>query len=109
MTNPLQLLKDARALITPENAWTQGANARDANDKQVFARSPDAVSFCMFGALVRADPTFVGDLSPELSAAITCLRFIDEAEVIHFNDWHLYKDAITQFDNAIARLETNDQ
>jgi len=48
----VQFLRDARKLIT-DNGWTQNAWARNASGNAVPADHPDAVCFCVAGALKR--------------------------------------------------------
>ena len=48
---PLQLLREARAIITKPEAWTQGTAARDAAGEPIGVEHQDAVSWCATGAL----------------------------------------------------------
>ncbi len=50
--NCLEGLKQIRALI--DKGWTQGDFARDRNGQGVSSTSPDAVCWCLFGAIKRA-------------------------------------------------------
>ena len=49
----LEVLMNAKELIRDRDNWTQGTMARDKNGKGVLAYSPDAVCFCVTGALTR--------------------------------------------------------
>jgi hypothetical protein len=55
---PLEVLRDARFLISDPAKWTQGANARDAKGELVFATSRRAVCFCAEGSLVKTTGAF---------------------------------------------------
>ena len=48
------LLTDAEAILANGAAWTQGANARNADGKSVPILSADAVEWDVFGALQKA-------------------------------------------------------
>lgn len=48
----IDLVKETRALL--KKGWTKGANARNVGRKEVTYSSPDAVSFCVNGAMHRA-------------------------------------------------------
>lgn len=48
------LLSAAAALIATETAWSKGANARDADGNYCPILSPNAESWDLFGALVKA-------------------------------------------------------
>jgi hypothetical protein len=59
MTSPLpsEVLSRAADLIEPEGAWTQGSYGRTADGSSVYYDDPNAVCFCLRGALRRVDPT----------------------------------------------------
>ena len=46
-------LDEARALIEPEGAWTQGKYARGKSGREAKATSKSAVCFCAMGAVGR--------------------------------------------------------
>ena len=48
------VLDKAADLIEPEGAWTQGAEARDANGEELSYPYDDAVCFCAGGAVWKA-------------------------------------------------------
>jgi hypothetical protein len=54
-------LREARATLTPEEAWAQGASAYDASHKQVRETDPTAVCWCALGAIARAFNSHYGD------------------------------------------------
>src|SRR4029079_12117931 len=49
-----QIVQRARALIATPQTWTQRESARDSSGEPVSWRSPEAVQFCIWGALNRA-------------------------------------------------------
>ncbi|MGI4744926.1 MAG: DUF6197 family protein [Janthinobacterium lividum] len=55
-----EVLDAAADLLTSEGAWTQGAQARRADGKQVMADGPNAVCWCLIGATEAADPEYFG-------------------------------------------------
>ncbi len=50
----IEVLKGARKLLERRGAWGQGENARDKTGRVILPTSPDAVRFCLNGALMRA-------------------------------------------------------
>ena len=55
MESPItQALEEARALLARRGGWIKWHNAMTKDHRQVGATSPDAVRFCMDGALFRA-------------------------------------------------------
>lgn len=75
----LDVLKKARELIGDPSRWTQGLSARNANGGFVGVRSPDAICWCVGGAI-----EYVGGTCP---AAFTLL---DQAAVEMTNDKGIY-------------------
>ena len=71
MSQPLErrIIARARALIASPGSWTQGEFARDANDAPVNWRSPEAVRFCVWGALNRAAYEMTGDKRQSITLA----------------------------------------
>lgn len=60
---PLAVLREARAILSKHDAWTQHAVARNRGGQGVYAESHEAVCFCATGSLHRA----VINLSPATS------------------------------------------
>ena len=50
----IELLQEARSLITPLGSWIQGEVASTASGSWALIVGPDAVKFCLEGALTRA-------------------------------------------------------
>jgi hypothetical protein len=57
MSDVLQVLRQARELISDPKHWTQKACARDVNGEHIDIFSPDAVCFCVGGAIERVSKT----------------------------------------------------
>ena len=49
--SPQVLLRDLRELLTDEDHWTQGALARDAENRWVDPDAPSATCWCLMGAI----------------------------------------------------------
>lgn len=47
-----------RELLISEDKWTKGAGARSINQQIVATNSPNAVCWCIFGALDRCYPNY---------------------------------------------------
>jgi hypothetical protein len=56
-----QIVQRARALIATPQTWAQDEFARDRFGEPVSWRSPEAVQFCIWGALNRAAREMTGD------------------------------------------------
>lgn len=53
MKTTLQILKEARELLSEPKRWTTQAAARDATGNEVSVDSPRAACFCSIGAIER--------------------------------------------------------
>lgn len=51
MTDILPYLQQVRTKLTPAGSWTKGTCARDAKRKPVPACNPEAVMWCIVGAI----------------------------------------------------------
>ena len=110
----LQILKDARALISDEKNWLQGYYS--ANDEGVYVRpfEPSATCFCIVGAMHKVMGLPLSESIPEtvgiLFAADEKLRDnFDgsfEGVIVDFNDENSHAEVIALFDRAIARAES---
>jgi hypothetical protein len=99
----LDVLKDVRELLSDPNHWTKGAYARDARDNFREPRAPDAVKFCLLGALARFDAS---EYEPALSRlAVGVQRRGQNATLAQFNDASSHEDVLALLDEAIARMK----
>ena len=105
MNSVKETLIAARKLIEKPENWAQGAYARDAKGVDLSSKGAkkgnEAVSFCMYGALMRVNGPF------ELRAA-ELLR--DAADVLFnaraitwTNDQHSHEEVLRWIDTAIER------
>lgn len=95
-----QTLLAARELLTPEGAWTQGSYARDASGRRTGCWEPNAVCWCLEGAIKR-----VSNTDEEYSEALSLLAH--EVRLVHrWNDHPDRKpqDVLQLLDNLISRL-----
>lgn len=46
--------------VLEKNGWTKEVCARDSNNQQVFTDDPAACSFCVMGAIFKAEEEFYG-------------------------------------------------
>ena len=107
----LQLLKDAREILTPNGAWTTGASARDILTRPDHSVSDRAVSWCMTGALYRVQQT--KDLSREVfDQALIALgqETWRSAPLYSLSSWNDQEgrtqgEVLACYDRAIANLE----
>jgi hypothetical protein len=122
MTDTLNYLKKTKELIASEVNWTKQVEARDERGRQVLATSPDAVCFCLMGALRRISykdcgviprppyPSFVAyyDTIAALNKCLPSDPKRPNETIVSFNDSHTHADVISLLDSTIAGLE-NDQ
>lgn len=65
-------------LFSRDGTWTQGALARDANGEKCYPADPEAVCWCLVGAVLRID--FCGQSER--------LRKLESIIVCYVNDWN---------------------
>lgn len=86
----VEVLTEARELITPPERWTRGWYARDAEGREVDATDPNAVCFCSIGALCRAEGRFEPGVSPVATEyLIEATGSEDTFGILDFNDGKL--------------------
>lgn len=120
----LQIIQDARALISDPNNWVQGTMALDYGDYPVAADSAWAKKFDAVAALGRAAGVVSGMMGDALLsvvvhsdayqlARITLSRFAskDEQEaqlggaIAEYNDTHTHQEVLDLFDAAANHLK----
>lgn len=94
------LVREARKLITPPEAWTKGVLARDSNGKPIWVKHDDAYCFCIVGALERLSSVW-----QESRAAIEALIESCPEGVGQFNDTHTHEEALALLDKVADDLE----
>ena len=102
MKTTVETLRDAKALIDTPAKWTQHADARRSNNIPCSYANPDAICFCIVGAVWRA--------SGEFSKAFHLVQWQAQEEgrhVVQFNDHPdtSHNDVMAFFDRAIALAE----
>lgn len=100
--NTLEILKAARALLTPPEAWAKNDFAFDSSGNLLAPSNKYAVSWCATGACIRA-----GGKLAAIAAARELSRQLGGREVFDFNDRDetTHADVLQLFDDTIARLE----
>lgn len=104
--NKQETLKAIKAVIDTPAKWTKGQLAKDARGRRIATSSPDAVCFCIFGAIdrvvtdTRARMDYdnyifdqVAKLYPEIAGGLS--DFNDAREIGH-------ADVMKVLDRAIA-------
>lgn len=108
-------LKVARDIIAKENAWCQGARAKNRDGMDVAVMSDSAITFCSLGAIYRAvgsEDVNIDQHRAIMDAAlndITKIR-VDERNMnfVGYNERYKHADIIKVFDVAIAKAETDE-
>ena len=107
MSQPLelQIIDQARALIATPWTWTQGEFARDEAGTPVSWRSPQAVQFCLWGALNRAAYQITGDRRRSITLADQAAAALREAGVSlsRVNDHGTHADVLAIFDRHLKQ------
>ena len=112
------LLIEARALITKQEAWTQGTGARDAEGKPIGVEHEDAVSWCATAAINAAMYRHACslDVPPALQRvreragilltdAVSALTLGHYSETTAYNDQANHACILKAFDVAIAAAD----
>lgn len=98
----LQILKEARLLISDPERWTKGTFARNSENDPVLPDDKQAVCWCAVGSVGKVcetDSEGFGKVTNELSL-IVAPDFIGD-----FNDTHSHPEVLAMFDKAITKLE----
>ena len=101
---PLEVLRNGRDLVI--QGWTQGADARDAEQNPVPAWSAQARSWSVLGAVICGDDTHLGRVAIDrlAGAAVLLSRALDAPSLSKWNDQpgRTQADAVAAFDAALA-------
>jgi hypothetical protein len=116
MSKVLEILKMGKQILTPEDHWTQGSLAlSDDLFVETQPHSPDAVCWCLVGAIQKAG--YVIDDTPSNMATCTALMLLDDLSGIphtkagenrrcaEFNDTHTHGEVLALIDKAIEVQE----
>lgn len=85
----LEALKTTAQILAKPEHWCKGSSAKDVGGFSCDADSPDAHSFCILGALSRANPgPGIFDSKPYLYLLGALFRFMETSNsaVAEFND-----------------------
>ena len=99
----LEIMRAARALITPPGSWTQGEYARDSNGLSVSLLSERVKCFCALGSIKYTANSFF--------ANVTAFRdHIYNKYGVNIHCWNDHPDrthaeVLAEFDELIAKLE----
>ena len=68
-----------------ERGWCRETSARDASGNHSYPESPDAVSFCVFGAMHEREDPYASDRARELIRRVLGAKLGDGA-IASYND-----------------------
>ena len=107
MSQPLerQIIENARALIAAPETWTQGEFARDKSGERVSWQSPQAVQFCVWGALNRAAYDITRDRRGAVTLADHAARTLRQGvkSLSGTNDQGTHGDVLAVFDRYLEK------
>jgi hypothetical protein len=98
----------AKELLDDASKWTQGVLARDSESRGCYPVSPEAMSWCVVGALCRIyeDERKLLDAIHLVGKAIADLYDYNQLTVDEIEDWN--DDPERTFDDVRKVLETAD-
>ena len=114
MSKALELVKGVRELLAEPRAWTRGACARDPQGNIVGGLDPNAVCWCLSGALERVRSHKNWQYSSQVearTAAINAMRGVMRTDIITFNDRVAsgHEGILTMLDKVVEELEKDEQ
>lgn len=95
--NTVQILKDARALISDEKNWVKGAYRKNIDGRECF---------CALGAVFKVSASEDVFFQDQLKAENALALAAGTSWVPEFNDAHTHAEVLTLFDRAIAHAES---
>jgi hypothetical protein len=105
------VLVRVRRLLDKPDAWTQGAEARNAAGIRVEPHSPQAVHWCLEGAVCRVLPTtactrLLSGTATEMDAVLRWLERRTGTMIANYNDrrGRTYAEILAALDTWIAEL-----
>ncbi len=101
MVKVAEMFETVKAVIADPAHWTQLAAARDADGRSISTDSPDAVCFCLWGAVVKSFPD-KDDRSIVTTRLMDRCKEITGEGFIGFNDTHPHELVMAFIDHAIA-------
>ena len=113
MTTPTAaVVRQARDFLAVETRWTRHGYAFNAYDRTTSPTAPDAVQWCMVGAIARCagvgDDDGVCTLSTELSSLAYGADLLPQGTVLDVNDEGTYASVLEymgRFADALEREE----
>lgn len=88
-----------KALLSSPDRWTRGCLARDSEGEPTNLFGPDAVCWCLVGAIRKVEP----DLIKNLFAVRKLKALLGGREVVDFNDSNDYDAVMKLLDQAIEK------
>ena len=82
-------------LLCDKSKWTRGSFAKDISGENVTNNDPNAVCWCVFGAILKVYSNEV-----DLENAILKLSDTVGGGIVNFNDTHSYEEVITDVRKA---------
>lgn len=99
MKTTVQILTEARELLSDESRWTKGVVARKESGEPVLPNHPEACSFCTLGAIAK-----VAEGDEVYYPVMSILRHVMGQTITFFNDApeRKHSEVLEAFDKAIA-------
>jgi hypothetical protein len=110
----LKLAQKVRELLKPKKNWVQGRVALNEDNISVRADDPEAIRFCLEGAIFR-----LGKKSNTMRTLLEAIKkylpyrnnpsYLDELCIAEFNDTKNHKQVLALLDKVIRDLKVSNQ
>lgn len=112
MSKPINVAIFERAfeLIRDEKGWCQGTTAKDKNGCSTAAQYEKAVSFCTYGAILRARYEITGSTKAVtvgdhvLDALDSAARELGKSGAISYNDYNTHAEVMAMWEKAKEKV-----
>jgi hypothetical protein len=107
--NVITVLTEARNLLSDPKKWTRGGyvSARDAHGEPTTYDNPNAVQFCMVGAMFKVSDS-IGKGYAGLYIGLDVIRNLIPASIAQFDESADHATMLAKFDEAIKFVNSGD-
>lgn len=102
-------LRAVHELLSDPRKWTRGALARTAEGTETYPRSPNAVAWCLIGALEACAPDLVSYWAARSALVAEVARRAPGTGMPRFNDTTTHEELLSVIDEALRRTQLTDR